>query len=162
MKATKISFEDILPIWENKLWPNRESAIEGISAMTWPYEGNPEPIDMNIFEYQPTFYGVFMDNKLIGVNSGHRTTDTQYRSRGIWVDPDYRKRGVAQLLFVLTEHQARIEKCEMMWSIPRKTALTAYTKFGFTRRGPFGDYGDDPASVFMEKSLDETHDLSAP
>ena len=153
MRATKISFEDILPIWENKLWPNRESAIEGVSAMTWPYEGNPEPIDMNIFDYQPTFYGVFMDNKLLGVNSGHRTTDTQYRSRGIWVDPDYRKRGVAQLLFVLTEHQARIEKCEMMWSIPRKTALTAYTKFGFTTVGDFIVTETADANIYVKKVL---------
>ncbi len=153
MRATKISFEDILPIWENKLWPNRESAIEGVSAMTWPYEGNPEPIDMNIFDYQPTFYGVFMDNKLVGVNSGHRTTDTQYRSRGIWVDPDYRKRGVAQLLFVLTEHQARIEKCEMMWSIPRKTALTAYTKFGFTTVGDFIVTETADANIYVKKVL---------
>lgn len=153
MRATKISFEDILPIWENKLWPNRESAIEGVSAMTWPYEGNPEPIDMSIFDYQPTFYGVFMDNKLIGVNSGHRTTDTQYRSRGIWVDPDYRKRGVAQLLFVLTEHQARIEKCEMMWSIPRKTALTAYTKFGFTTVGDFIVTETADANIYVKKVL---------
>tara|TARA_B100000212_G_C27331839_1_gene515008 strand:+ start:793 stop:1254 length:462 start_codon:yes stop_codon:yes gene_type:complete len=153
MKATKISFEDILPIWENKLWPNRESAIEGVSAMTWPYEGNPDPIDMNIFDYQPTFYGVFMDNKLVGVNSGHRTTDTQYRSRGIWVDPDYRKRGVAQLLFVLTEHQARIEECEMMWSIPRKTALTAYTKFGFTTVGDFIVTETADANIYVKKVL---------
>ena len=153
MRATKISFEDILPIWENKLWPNRESAIEGVSAMTWPYEGNPDPIDMNIFDYQPTFYGVFMDNKLVGVNSGHRTTDTQYRSRGIWVDPDYRKRGVAQLLFVLTEHQARIEKCEMMWSIPRKTALTAYTNFGFTTVGDFIVTETADANIYVKKVL---------
>lgn len=153
MRATKISFEDILPIWENKLWPNRESAIEGISAMTWPYEGNPDPIDMKIFDYQPTFYGVFMDNKLVGVNSGHRTTDTQYRSRGIWVDPDYRKRGVAQLLFVLTEHQARIEKCEMMWSIPRKTALAAYTKFGFTTVGDFIVTETADANIYVKKVL---------
>ena len=153
MRATKISFEDILPIWENKLWPNRESAIEGVSAMTWPYEGNPDPIDMNIFEYQPTFYGVYMDGKLVGVNSGHKTSDTQYRSRGIWVDPAYRKRGVAQLLFVLTEHQARIEKCEMIWSIPRKTALTAYTKFGFTTVGDFIVTETADANIYVKKVL---------
>ena len=153
MRATKISFEDILPIWENKLWPNRESAIEGVSAMTWPYEGNPDPIDMNIFEYQPTFYGVYMDNKLVGVNSGHKTSDTQYRSRGIWVDPEYRKKGVAQLLFVLTEHQARIEKCEMLWSIPRKTALTAYTKFGFTTVGDFIITETADANIYVKKVL---------
>jgi GNAT superfamily N-acetyltransferase len=153
MRATKISFEDILPIWENKLWPNRESAIEGVSAMTWPYEGNPDPIDMNIFDYQPTFYGVYIDNKLVGVNSGHRTSDAQYRSRGIWVDPEYRKKGVAQLLFVLTEHQARIEQCEMLWSIPRKTALTAYTKFGFTTVGDFIITETADANIYVKKVL---------
>ena len=42
----------------------------------------------------------------------------------------------------------RLETGELL-----KEAVTLYTKLGFVRRGPFGDYADDPASVFMEKSL---------
>ena len=68
MLTTKISFDTILPIWRDKLWPNRESAIEPISAMTWPFEGAPDPIDMSIFDYEPTFWGVYIDDKLVGFN----------------------------------------------------------------------------------------------
>jgi putative acetyltransferase len=32
-------------------------------------------------------------------------------------------------------------------------ALRLYETAGFTRRGPYGDYPDDPCNVFMEKRL---------
>ena len=32
-------------------------------------------------------------------------------------------------------------------------ALGLYRKLGYTERGPFGPYADDPLSVFMEKTL---------
>lgn len=157
MKATKISFEQICNVWKTELWPERVSAIEPQSAMTWPFEGTPEQYDMNIFEYNPVFWGVYIDNKLVGVNSGHRTTDTQYRSRGIWVDPQYRKHGVAQMLFNMTEHQAKIEGCNMIWSIPRKSALPAYTKFGFETVGDYFDEGMEfGPNIYVSKGLNES------
>jgi GNAT superfamily N-acetyltransferase len=150
MRIERLDFKTVENIWQNYLWPNRTSAIESHSAMTWPFEGNPEPIDMNIFNYPATFWGAYLDNKLVGVNSGHRTTDEQYRSRGIWVDPGYRKRGVAQSLFLLTAHQAKIEGCEMLWSIPRKTALPAYTKFGFETVGDFIVTETSDANIYVK------------
>jgi len=33
-------------------------------------------------------------------------------------------------------------------------AMGLYRRFGFTERGPFGDYVEDPLSIFMEKRLD--------
>mgnify|MGYP003643035778 FL=1 len=149
----RVSFNEILPIWKYKLWPNRQSVIEEVSAMTWPFEGSPNPIDMNIFEYTPTFWGVYMDNRLVGVNSGHRTTNNQYRSRGIWVDQDYRKLGVAQQLFTMTEHQATLEGCDMIWSIPRKTALSSYTKFGFETVGGYIETETADANIYVKKFL---------
>jgi|TARA_R110002124_G_scaffold135311_1_gene298245 GNAT superfamily N-acetyltransferase len=153
MLTTKISFDTILPIWQDKLWPNRQSAIEPVSAMTWPFEGSPEPIDMRIFDYKPVFWGVYKDNKLVGVNSGHRTGNTQYRSRGIWVDPDYRGQGIAQRLFTLTEHQALVEGCLLVWSIPRKTALSSYTKFGFETVGGYIETETADANIYVKKFL---------
>jgi predicted GNAT family acetyltransferase len=153
MKLIRLSFEQISDIWQNKLWPNRTSAIETHSAMTWPFEGSQEQYDMNVFNYPATFWGVYIDNKLVGVNSGHKTTDTQYRSRGIWVDPKYRKQGIAQNLFSLTKHQAQIEKCEMLWSIPRKTALPAYTKFGFETVGDYIVTETSEANIYVRLLL---------
>ena len=153
MKVERLTFKTIESIWSTQLWPNRSSAIETHSAMTWPFEGNPEPIDMKIFDYPATFWGTYIDNKLVGVNSGHKTTNLQYRSRGIWVDPAYRKRGVAQMLFLMTAHQAKVEGCEMLWSIPRKTALPAYTKFGFETVGDYIVTETSEANIYVKLSL---------
>ena len=150
MKIIRLSFEQITNVWQNHLWPDRESPIESHSAMTWPFEGNPEQYDMNVFNYPATFWGVYIDNKLVGVNSGHKTTDTQYRSRGIWVHPEYRKQGVAQNLFNMTKHQAVLEKADMIWSLPRKTALPAYTKFGFQTVGDFIKTETSDANIYVK------------
>lgn len=37
--------------------------------------------------------------------------------------------------------------------ISQPEALGLYARAGYRRRGPFGDYADDPLSVFMEKAL---------
>jgi GNAT superfamily N-acetyltransferase len=150
MRLERLDFNTIKTIWENNLWPNRTSAIETHSVMTWPYEGNPEQYDMDIFNYPATFWGAYLDNKLVGVNSGHKTTDEQYRSRGIWVDPEYRIRGVAQMLFLMTAHQAKVEGCEMLWSIPRKIALPAYTKFGFETVGDYIVTETSEANIYVK------------
>jgi GNAT superfamily N-acetyltransferase len=153
MKIERLTFEQIFDVWNNELWPDRQSTIETHSAMTWPFEGNPQPIDMNIFTYTPTFWGMFIDNKLIGVNSGHKTSDTQYRSRGIWVDPEYRGKGLAQYLFTITEHRAILEKCNMIWSIPRKTALSSYTNYGFDTVGDFIKTETSEANIYVKKII---------
>lgn len=148
-----IGWQQILPVWQHKLWHHRQSAIEPQSAMTWPFQGDPEPINMSIFEFEPVFWGVFMDSKLVGVNSGHRTSDTQYRSRGIWVDPDYRTQGIAQQLFEHTQQQAISENCEMLWSIPRRTALRAYEKFGFQTHGVWHHTETSDANIYVNKII---------
>jgi len=150
MKIIRLSFEQISSVWQNHLWPDRESPIESHSAMTWPFEGNPQEYDMNVFNYPATFWGVYIDNKLVGVNSGHKTTDTQYRSRGIWVHPEYRKQGIAQNLFNMTKHQAVLEKTDMIWSLPRKTALPAYTKFGFQTVGDYIKTETSDANIYVK------------
>ena len=153
MKIERLTFEQIFDVWNDKLWPDRQSPIETHSAMTWPFEGSPQPIDMNIFTYTPTFWGMFIDNKLVGVNSGHKTSDTQYRSRGIWVDPEYRGNGLAQYLFTITEHRAILEKCNMIWSIPRKTALSSYTNYGFDTVGDFIKTETSEANIYVKKII---------
>ncbi|MCP4832515.1 MAG: GNAT family N-acetyltransferase [Gammaproteobacteria bacterium] len=149
----RIEFSEILPVWQCLLWPDRESVIETHSAMAWPCSDNPDEIDMKIFEYQPTFWGAYRENKLVGVNSGHRTTLSQYRSRGIWVDPDHRRQGIAQTLFALTEHQAVLEKCEMMWSMPRISALGVYQTHGFICQGNVFETETSPENIYVKKDL---------
>ena len=137
----EITFQEILPIWQNKLWPNRVSTIETHSAMTWPYTHPNQPYSMDIFSYPVTFFGIYDQKRLIAVNSGHLTTHTEYRSRGLWVDPAYRGMGLAQTLLSVTVERARQEGVDMIWSIPRLTALPAYKKVGFKTVGNIIDEG---------------------
>lgn len=147
-----IDFPTIQDVWRTKLWPNRTSPIETHSAMTWP-DSATEQYDMKIFENTASFFGVFVDGTLIGVNSGHRTSDTHYRSRGLWVDPSFRKQGIAQVLFQLTEQQAVDEGCSFVWSVPRKTALSAYQRFGFNTVGGFFGTETSDANIYVIKNL---------
>ena len=140
-KVVRISFDDILPIWEKNLWPNRVSKIETHSAMTWPPTHPTEPYSMKIFDYPVSFFGIYDNDNLIAVNSGHLTTDNEYRSRGLWVDPGYRGRKLAQKILVETIHQAKISGATMIWSIPRLTALPAYERVGFKTVGDVVDEG---------------------
>ena len=137
----QITFEQILPIWHNKLWPNRVSIVETHSAMTWPYTHINKSYDATVFSYPTTFFGIYDQNKLIAVNSGHLTTQQEFRSRGLWVDPDYRGKKLAQQILLATIDQAKQEGAEMVWSIPRLTALPAYEKVGFNTVGERIDEG---------------------
>ena len=76
--------------------------------------------------------------------------------KSMFADPCHRGKGVAKGLMAALEREATSQRFEFMrleTGELLKEAVTLYTKFGFIRRGPFGDYQDDPASVFMEKSL---------
>lgn len=127
----QITFEEILSIWQNYLWPNRQSTIETHSAMTWPMTNINQPYSMEVFSYPAYFFGAYHDNKLIGVNSGHSTSPTEFRSRGLWVDPNYRKLGIAQRLLKETVNQAKDSGAYMVWSIPKLSIIDTYKKVGF-------------------------------
>ena len=67
--------------------------------------GNPV-YDLKNMEFTPTFWGAFHNDKLVGVNSGHMTLGRLYRSRGLVVLPEYRKKQIAQKLLMKTIAQA--------------------------------------------------------
>jgi len=131
----QITFEQIFPIWKNKLWPSRLSSIETHSAMTWPSLHPNQPYDMNVFTYPVYFFGSYHSDKLIGVNSGHLTSTTEFRSRGLWVDTEFRGMGLAKQLLENTIQQAMQSNASLIWSLPRTSSLHAYTSAGFTTVG---------------------------
>jgi len=74
----------------------------------------------------------------------------------MYVVPRARSGGVAQAILALLEAQALrrgagVLRLETGYLQPE--ALRFYERAGYVRRGPFGDYGPDPNSVFMEKRL---------
>lgn len=139
----RISFEDIKQNWLANLWPGRDD-IKPMSSMVYD---NITEYDMSIYEkYTPSFWGVFYNDALVAVNSGFRTEDYLYRSRGVWVDPEHRGKSISCMLFRSLEEQAIAEGCTHMWSYPRRGSHCAYLRYGFVQTSDWitdNLYGDN-------------------
>jgi GNAT superfamily N-acetyltransferase len=127
-----ITFEEILPIWRNHLWPDRTSTIESNSAMC--YKDGYDMFNMNT---KPTFFAYKINNEIAGVNSGHMCKDNHYRSRGLFVFEKFRGMGIGTKLLIATIEQGRKENAHMCWSYPRDTSWKTYSSAGFLLDGEF-------------------------
>lgn len=123
---TTITFDEVLPIWNTYLWPNRQSSIDSTSAMC--YLGGYDLVNT---QSHPTFFAYVIDNEIAGVNSGHKTMNDGYRSRGLYVLEKFRGMGIGTQLLKATIEQAKIENCNMCWSYPRKSSWKSYLNAGF-------------------------------
>jgi GNAT superfamily N-acetyltransferase len=121
-----ITFQEILNVWSNHLWPNRTSLIESNSAMI--FLGG---YSLKNMKSKSTFFGYFYNNILVGVNSGHMCDDNGYRSRGLYVYADYRNQGIGSQLLYKTIEQAKCENASYVWSYPKKSSWSTYETVGF-------------------------------
>lgn len=122
-------FEEIFPIWEVKLWPGRESPIEPFSVIS-----ERGLLELDIADLFPDFFLVTDESvggRTVGVISGCKTSVDGYRSRGLWVDPSYRRLGLGRLLVERLVARAGEEGCLFVWSMPRQSATSFYKKLGF-------------------------------
>lgn len=74
----------------------------------------------------------------------------------MFVSPRGRGQGLGRRLLARLEAEARARGCALLTletGPSQPEALALYAACGFTRRGPFGGYADDPLSVFMEKAV---------
>jgi len=76
--------------------------------------------------------------------------------KSMFVDPAARGSGLGIRLLKRIEEEAHKEDLPLLrleTGGKLHSAHKMYEGFGFIRRGPFGDYPDDPNSLFMEKPL---------
>ena len=74
----------------------------------------------------------------------------------MFVPPAQRGRGVAKAIMAYLETHAVQRNCSLLrleTGIHQPEAHGLYARAGYARRGPYGDYPDDPLSVFMEKKI---------
>lgn len=122
-----MTFDDVEGIWSNLLWGYK---AEPSSCMVY---GTRDKYDATIFDNPIQYFGVFDGDTLLGVNSAFQTAPDFYRSRGLWVYPEFRGKGVASILLNEVVRQARALNIPYVWSFPRKTAIGAYLKVGFSQ-----------------------------
>lgn len=122
----KITFNEILPIWRDYLWPDRISDITPTSAMS--FMGG---YDLQNMSLNPTFFAYVSDGLIAGVNSGHMCKDNDYRSRGLYVFEKFRGKGIGTKLLQATIDQAMQEEATLCWSYPKDSSWKTYENAGF-------------------------------
>ena len=103
-----------------------------------------------------TFFTATKDGTIIG--TGALANKGDYGEiKSMFVAPDARGTGTAAAILRIIEDTAR-ENGHVWLRLETGDKLHAahrlYERHGFTKCGPFGDYPDDPLSLFMEKTLD--------
>lgn len=125
MHIEPITFDRIYPIWTDLLWGYDAKPS---SCMVY---GDRNLYDMTIFNNPVTYFAAFHNGEILGVNSGFKTDTKYYRSRGLWVFPEHRGKGVADLLLNEVIRQAFDQHITYVWSFARKQAIKAYLRVGF-------------------------------
>lgn len=76
--------------------------------------------------------------------------------KSMFVDPNARGKGVADALMrQLIDHAGALGLPKVMLETGDKLASAhrLYARHGFLNRGPFGDYDENPSSLFMENTF---------
>lgn len=119
------------------------------SEETWPVrhlvlrKGRPlEDVYMEADEKTSTFHlGMFYNSKIIGVASFMEDakdifSGKQHRLRGMAVLPEFRKRGIAELLLKKGEEILKEKGCTVLWFNARIIAIRFYENMGYKKIGP--------------------------
>ncbi|KQW87841.1 GCN5 family acetyltransferase [Massilia sp. Root418] len=74
----------------------------------------------------------------------------------MYVRPEARGQGLARRMLTLLE-QAAAQRGAALYTLEtgpsQPEAIALYERLGYQRCGPYGDYRDDPLSVFMRKAV---------
>jgi putative acetyltransferase len=113
-------------------------------------------LDMNSLLQPNVLFAVARGIDGVAVGCGAIVVAPEYGEvKRMFVHPSARGQGVAQRLLGRLEAEALARGCRrfMLETGPSQPeAIGLYQRLGYRVRGPYGDYRDDPLSVFMEKS----------
>lgn len=113
-------------------------------------------LDMNSLLQPNVLFAVARNLDGAAVGCGAIVVTPEYGEvKRMFVHPSARGQGVAQRLLGMLEMEALARGCRqfMLETGPSQPeAIGLYQRLGYRVRGPYGDYRDDPLSVFMEKT----------
>ena len=103
-----------------------------------------------------TFLAAFVAGEAVGCGAVKRMHGHYGEIKRMYVDPNARGRGVGRALIEALEStllRCGIRLVRLETGVRQPEALSLYERCGYVRIPPFGDYPDDPLSVFFEKRL---------
>jgi len=102
------------------------------------------------------FFLTWYEGRLAGCG-GIKMFGTDYGEvKRMFVRPEFRGKGLAKaMLRHLADYARRNDACilRLETGIYEVEAIGLYEGFGFQRRPPFGEYFEDPMSIYFEKNI---------
>lgn len=140
--------------------PDQQEVIQLIAALD-QYQDSLYPaesryaLDLESLKQDNVRFVVARDAAGAAIGCGAIVLGPDYGElKRMYVAEASRGKGVAGAMLALIESEARRSGCTVftLETGPcQPDALKFYASNGYQRRGPYGDYPDDPLSVFMQK-----------
>lgn len=132
------------------------AALDRYHASLYPPESNHhDPVEV-LLRDNVTFLAAFAAGSAVGCGAVKRLPGPYGEIKRMYVEPAARGRGAGRALMAALEddllaHGVTVARLET--GIRQPEALALYERCGYARIAPFGDYREDPLSVFLEKWL---------
>ena len=130
--------------------------LDRLQLSLYPAESNHlDPIE-TLERDNVTFLAAFVDAEVVGCGAVKRMPGGYGEIKRMYVEPNARGLGVGRTLLEALESSLLadgIEVARLETGVRQPEALALYERCGYMRVPPFGEYREDPLSVFLEKRL---------
>jgi putative acetyltransferase len=126
------------------------------SASLYPLESRYGLDLAGLLSQNVRFYVARIGDRAVGCGGYAVSTDRSAELKRIFVLPETRGKGIGKTIVTALEQAATVEQVcvlQLETGVKSDEAIRLYRRLGYVERGPFGFYGPDPLSVFMEKTL---------
>ncbi len=134
--------------------------LEAILAPQYPDESRHGYSIQKLIEQKVDFFVIRCDGEAAGCGGVQFYTNPNERAYGevkrMYVRPTFQGQGLAKQLLQRLEETSvarNIEILRLETGIHQTAAIQLYERCGFHRISPFGEYRDDPLSLYFEKPL---------
>jgi putative acetyltransferase len=114
-------------------------------------------VDIGVLEQPNVLFGVVRSDAGVAVACGAIVLEADYGElKRMYTSPAQRGQGLARRLLAFLEAEAQTRGCHaftLETGYLQTDAITLYQRCGYSLCGPFGDYLEDPNSVFMRKTI---------
>ena len=129
--------------------------LDAFQSAMYPPESNHLDSVQTLRANNVRFLGAFLDLDMVACGAIKLAADYAEVKR-VYVPPRHRNKGIARAMMVELENQARKAARQHLFletGVHQPEALGLYQSLGYRRCPPFGDYAEDPNSVFMHKAI---------
>lgn len=131
-------------------------ALDAYQVPLYPAESH-HGIDMAALSEPNVLFAVARDGQGAAVACGAIVVGPAYGElKRMYTLPSHRGQGIARALLARLEAEALargVSEFTLETGYLQHEAIGLYERLGYRRCGPFGDYAEDPNSVFMHKRM---------